>query len=115
MRETGGPEAPPSRSSAVGDPYSFCSSSPRPDPPAGAVPTATPDARPALPVGVLDQIPVQAGGALVLASRSLDTERADHQLGLALPLGAFPVTVDIGCDLQGRVPEVARKPRDLSP
>lgn len=42
-----------------------------------------------------------------------DRKGSLHRGGLQLPLGAFPVAVDIGCHLQRGVAEVPGEPRDL--
>src|SRR4051794_24673151 len=42
----------------------------------------------------------------------LDTEDTSHLVGLAATLGAFPVAVRVGGDLEGGVAEVAAEPGD---
>jgi hypothetical protein len=44
-----------------------------------------------------------------------DTEDALHEGGFAFALGAFPVAVDVGRDLEAGVAEVAAEPGDLPP
>jgi len=46
--------------------------------------------------------------------RVSDAEDALHQRRLPLALGAFPVAVDVGGDLEARVAEVAGEPGDLA-